>query len=190
MASLRRFPSLAELTSKITAGAEQGSCEIQCDDNLLELIKTEVVDGELQIELLGTSRISPTKGLQLEISAPNVTQLKLSGSTRSSIVGLDQAAFDVALAGSHNLDCAGQVESAQFESAGSCKILAAELKTKSTSIELAGSGTAEVHASDKLSVEIAGSGKVLYLGEPVCQPEHRGLGKDRKDVRTIGLAVM
>lgn len=165
---------------KIAAGAEEGSCELQCDENLLQHISTDVVNGELQIRMANGSRISPTKGLQIEISVPALAQLDLAGGTTTSIKGMKQSEFQVKLAGSHDLDCAGEVDSAQFEAAGACKILASQLKTKSTSIEMAGSGTAEVQASDTLTVEIAGSGTVRYLGNPAVKQSIAGAGKIEK----------
>lgn len=165
---------------QIEAGAGQGSCEIQCDDNLMEYIKTDVIDGELQIRLAKGARISPTNGLLFEIKVTNLGQLDLAGVTTTSISGMKQAEFQVKLAGSHEVNCAGEVDTAQFESAGTCKILASQLKTKSTSIEVAGSGTAEVQASDTLTVEIAGSGTVRYLGDPSVKQSIAGAGKIEK----------
>lgn len=164
-------------TLAITAGAEQTSCEVQCDDNLLEHVSTEVVGKELRIYLTNAARISPTKGLQIEISVPSLKDIELAGSTTTSITGLKESAFDASLAGSHELKCDGQAETVQFEAAGSCKILAEGLETKSTSIELAGSGSADVQASDKLDVEIAGSGTVRYRGEPAINKSVAGSGK-------------
>lgn len=169
------FAGLGTLT--VTAGTEESTCAIQCDDNLLPYITTEVVDGQLQIHTSKGHNIAPTERLQIEISVPNLASLELAGATITNVSGLKETSFDAELAGSNDLTLEGEVDTAHFEAAGSCKILAAELNTKTTSIELAGSGSADVHATENLSVEIAGAGTVRYRGEPKIKQSIAGSGK-------------
>lgn len=165
---------------KIVAGAAEPSCSIQCDDNLLSFISTEVVDKELRIRLNGSSKISPTKGLQVEISLPDLDALNLAGDTTTSVTGLTPAMFDVHLSGSHDLQCEGLADKVHFAVAGTCNIKAAKLQSKSTSINLSGSGSVEIQASEKLDVKIAGSGTVRYVGEPAITQSIAGVGKIEK----------
>ena len=165
---------------KIVSGADQPACSIQCDDNLLSFISTEVVDKELRIHLNGSGKISPSKGLQVEISVPNLEAVKLAGGTTTTMTGLKPAVLDIDLAGSHDLQCEGQADKVQLKVAGACKVMAGKLQSKSTSINLSGSGSIEIQASETLDVKIAGSGTVRYIGEPAITQSIAGVGKIEK----------
>lgn len=95
---------------QVIAGAEQAACEIECDDNLLQYVTTEVVGDELRIRLRDTSLILPTKGLKLAIQVPKLSGVELAGGTTTSISGLNNESIKVELAGSHDVSCEGQAE--------------------------------------------------------------------------------
>lgn len=162
----------------ITAGAEQVSCTVRCDDNLLQYVTTEVVKDELRINL--TRNIAPTEKLQFEISVPQLSHMQLAGSTSTDVRGLSQDTFDVTLAGSHELTCEGEANAVSLHGAGSCKVLGENLKTKSTTIKLAGSATANIDVSDELTIDIAGTGTVRYRGNPKIKQSIAGSGKVEK----------
>jgi hypothetical protein len=84
------------------------------------------------------------------------------------------------LAGSHDVSCEGQVERVDWAAAGACKILASKLQAKTVTIELAGSCSAEVEASEKLDVSIAGSGSVKYRGDAKVSQKIAGSGSIEK----------
>ena len=165
---------------KIVAGADKPSCAVQCDDNLLSYISTEVVDKELRIRVNGSSKISPTQGMQIEISVPDLNSLELSGGTTTSVTGLKPAVFDVQLSGNHDLQCEGQADQFHIQAQGACKILAAKLTSKSATINLVGSGSVDVQASETLDVKIAGTGRVRYVGDPAITQSIAGAGKIEK----------
>ncbi len=52
-----------------------------------------------------------------------------------------------------------------------------DMESKETSILINGSGDAEVNVSDRLSVEIRGSGNVFYKGQPIVEASVTGTGE-------------
>ena len=63
------------------------SLEVEADDNLLPLIKTEF-DGEtLRIE--SENKISSSSPIKIRISAPDIENLNISGASKVSIVNLE-----------------------------------------------------------------------------------------------------
>ena len=54
---------------------------------------------------------------------------------------------------------------------------AARLNARTARIEISGSGSATVNASDRVDVHVSGSGSVRYLGNPSSVNQHvRGSG--------------
>ncbi|HOY97582.1 MAG TPA: head GIN domain-containing protein [Catalimonadaceae bacterium] len=68
--------------------------------------------------------------------------------------------------GSGDVLIGGSAESFDLEIHGSGDVKALDFICSSVSVEIAGSGDAQVNASESLSVRIAGSGDVQYKGNP------------------------
>lgn len=62
------------------------SLEVEADDNLLELIKTEVDDGTLEIK--SQKSLKTSNPLKIRISAPDINSLELSGASKVTLVNL------------------------------------------------------------------------------------------------------
>jgi hypothetical protein len=82
----------------------------------------------------------------------------------------------VILGGSGNISVAGMAGQQEATIAGSGNYDGKQLKTKTSSVNIAGSGDANVDVSDKLSVLIAGSGSVRYTGDPMVTKNILGSG--------------
>ncbi len=176
--SFTKFVLAGDADIELTAGADGSSCELDFDDNLLPFVVTEVVNDELRVHL--SQAVSPSSRLKIKVSVPELKGVDLAGAADVTIQGLDQSTLTVSMAGSQKVSCQGKVESAHFKAAGSATLLAADLEAKSVSINITGSGSADVNASEKLSVNIAGSGTVRYLGEPQIDQSIAGSGKIMK----------
>ena len=82
---------------------------------------------------------------------------------------LDQVEFKnlkASLAGSGDLHLRGRSDEADYSIAGSGDIRAADFVARRTKVNIAGSGDAQVHATESLQTSIAGSGDVVYHGKP------------------------
>ena len=66
---------------EIVAGKEY-SVEVEADDNLVPLVRTQVEDGMLKIET--EKRISSKSELKIRITAPDIDSLESSGVSASS----------------------------------------------------------------------------------------------------------
>ena len=139
--------------------------EVSCDDNLLEHVRTRVVDGELQIDTDGQS-MSFRQGIRVEITCPALSSAALAGSGAMRIEGLGGERFEASLSGSGNLWARGSVAQASLSLTGSGDLDCRELQSQSAQVSLAGSGDIRVQAKASLSVSISGSGDVRYSGAP------------------------
>jgi hypothetical protein len=70
------------------------------------------------------------------------------------------------ISGSGDLWLAGQTGREEITISGSGKVDATELDSDRAKIQISGSGSAKVKTRIELAVQISGSGKVSYLGDP------------------------
>ncbi|MFO1065671.1 MAG: head GIN domain-containing protein [Pirellulales bacterium] len=162
----------------IESGATGPECTVECDDNLLEYIETEVKDGTLVVH--HTKNIGPTQELALKIKSDHVKKVTLAGSWRTTISGVDEAAFELDVAGSGDVIASGKSVDLTVGTAGSGKLDLLELQAEKVELNIAGSGSAMVHAGQKLKVDIAGSGNVQYTGEPQVEKNIAGFGSVKR----------
>jgi putative autotransporter adhesin-like protein len=70
------------------------------------------------------------------------------------------------MSGSATITAAGTADDQDLNISGSGRYQAEQLRSKSVKINMSGSGTASVHASDMLDVHMSGSGTLTYTGDP------------------------
>lgn len=150
-------------TARIQLGSEP-SLKVTCDDNLLEFVKTEVVDGELRIELLDSIR--PTNGLQFEIVTTALRAADFSGAVTADIQSLRGSSFHLGISGSGKLAVDGEVDELEIDISGAASVDAAKLQAKSVKVSVSGSANADVYASESLDTSVSGVGKIQCLGNP------------------------
>jgi hypothetical protein len=150
------------------------------DDNLLEHVRTRVVDGTLEVGMESGS-YQMRKGLRLEISVPSLTGASVAGSGDLEVIGIDGESFDVSIAGSGDVEGAGRTQRLKVAIAGSGDAALFSLAARSADVAIAGSGQIDVSVSDELDAQILGSGSVRYRGEPRVERSIAGSGEVVKD---------
>ncbi len=179
--------------------AEECSVEVQAQENLIPILKTEVKNGSLHIYF--DKNVSNAKDLVIRVSAPSFDALGLGGSgnievlspingdeldlsiSGSGDISLPQATVNklsCAIAGSGNIRVSGQTQEAVWEISGSGDIDAKSLQTEQGKASIAGSGTVRCNVTQTLKAEIAGSGDVFYTGSPSVDSDIAGSGKVKK----------
>lgn len=156
-----------QLTGSFEVAVEvgpDGRVRVEADDNIVPLITTTVVGSTLKITARqGFSSEQPVK---VQVAVPRLLGVEQSGSGSMEARGIDGERFVVKLQGSGAIRLAGRADALVANIEGSGALAAADLVTTTATVDLAGSGTAEVHASERLVVDIAGSGSVRYTGDP------------------------
>jgi len=147
---------------KIAVGAEE-SLVLSGDDNLLPLITTVVEDGVLIVK--NKKAISPKSPIRLTLSAKALARLKISGSARGTVSGIDAAEFALECSGSCKLALTGKAMLLDVGVSGSGEVDATELPVKKANVRISGSGAVDVTVSESLKVRISGSGTVTFAGE-------------------------
>jgi putative autotransporter adhesin-like protein len=176
------------------------SLTIEGEDNIIELIETEVTGGKLTMGVRNGAGISPTRPLQFNLTVKDIKAVTLSGSgdvmspkleaddlaleiSGSGEMSLDQIAvesLEALISGSGELTVAGTASRQDVRISGSGNYRGADLKSEEARVRVGGSGSAEVDASDTLNAEISGSGDIIYIGDPNVTQNVNGSGKVRK----------
>ncbi len=162
---------------KIACG-KPTALQVTTDDNLLELIETNVSSNKLAIRNI--QNIRPTEGPVYEISTTNLEHLGIYGSGKVSISGLEEQVLDFNISGSGKIAVEGVVDSVSIDIAGSGNADLTQLKAQNADISISGSGRVKVNASQQLTVSIAGSGRIEYIGDPKISKSIAGSGKIQK----------
>jgi hypothetical protein len=140
------------------------SVEVEADDNLLPLIKTEVRGGTLEIST--EKKISPKGRIRVRISAPDVEKLQASGASKLSLANVKNETLSVHASGASKITVDGETQNLEVELSGASKIEAENLKAENANVDGSGASCASVNVSGDLKADLSGASKVTYAGNP------------------------
>ena len=181
---------------EITDGASS-AVKVEAQQNLQEYVIVENKSGELHIRNKEGYNIQSDHDITVYITAPTIKGVYLSGSgnmnSTNQLNGSDQfeirsagsgnvnidvetSNLKASIAGSGNITLKGKTSDLEGKIAGSGNIKAREMQSANTSVQISGSGNAEVVATQKLNTNIAGSGDVRYWGDASVDSKVRGSG--------------
>jgi hypothetical protein len=150
-------------TVTVTAGAPQ-SVVVHADSNLIADVTTRVVGGNLVIDTTGG--FTTHSPMNVEVTVPSLTVVKLSGSGRISVTGIKVPRLDVTLSGSGLLTAAGTATQLYVTLAGSGEAQLYQLTADDAHAIVSGSGLIQVTATRTLDAAVPGSGAIFYDGNP------------------------
>jgi hypothetical protein len=147
------------------------SLEIEGDDNLLPLIKTEVKDGVLNIN--NEKSFSTKHKLRVRISVANLKAISTSGA--SDIIASDVKSddFKIDASGAGKLQLSGETKALDVEMSGAGELAAKDFRAQRVVINSSGAAEADVYASEELTAHVSGAGNVNYYGNPKTINEDR-----------------
>jgi hypothetical protein len=149
--------------------------EIEADDNILPLIKTEVRDGTLFVSNDQEFHSSKTPSLRVTVS--DLARLTNQGAGDVKIVDANSNQLDLDSTGAASIEAGGRAKSITISSTGAGKIDAGNLHAEKARVAVSGAASVEVYASDQLDVDISGVGSVSYGGNPkVVNKNVSGIG--------------
>ena len=160
--------------------SDDTSCTVVGDDNIIEHVKTEVINNKLTISI--DKSYSSTKALVVNLSVLNVNELSVSGSGDIRFKNYKDDTLSLKISGSGDILGDGNVETLTGKINGSGDLLLKELHSKSAKININGSGDAELWVSNSLIARINGSGDINYHGNPkTVESEINGSGEINAD---------
>ncbi len=159
----------------ITIG-ESFSVEVEADDNLLELLETEVRHGTLYVSFAEGYSINSRHNSRLTITMPSLEELDIRGSSDVRAEGLDGEELILSIAGSGDVTLVGEMKIFEVDIRGSGDVDARKLLTKEAHVSIKGSGDVDVAVEDYINARISGSGDITYYGDPRVKKRVHGSG--------------
>lgn len=150
------------------------SLRLEGDDNILELIETDVKDGVLVISSRGS--YSTRSGLTAYVSAPTLDGVWVKGSGDVSGKGIEGASLEVGVYGSGDVTLSGSLQRLEVSVKGSGDVDLRELSAVDAEVSVMGSGDVDVHVTGALEASVMGSGDITYSGGPVVKQSVMGSG--------------
>ena len=156
------------------------------DKSVLEHIKTEISGDKLNIYMDGNSWNRKTGDIKIELPYTTLNEISLNGSgsiDADGTIAADNLKISVSgsgdielsinsknaigeVAGSGDLTLSGTTVNFEGKIVGSGDLKASKFKAENTTVEVAGSGDANVYASGNLQARVIGSGDIKYSGNP------------------------
>lgn len=182
----------------ITQGDSEGLI-VEADENLLDVIETEVRGSTLKIRT--SEDIQDSKALNIYVTFKDLKELDISGachltsenklklgdlemdcSGASDIdLKLSAANLDLDCSGASNMDLYGSAESIEMDISGASHVDASDLEAKTCTAEVSGASHGKVFVTGELSAEVSGAGSLKYKGDAVIkQHDVSGAGSMKK----------
>lgn len=179
---------VAPFTSIYTEGAfeievvaqKPHAFQIEGDDNILQLITTEVSGGVLHIK--NQRGYSASEPIRIEISVPNLEGVSSSGAGSFDVTGLKNEKFEIDVNGAPTIDVSGETNLLKIKANGAGKIDTHRLRAATADVNSNGVSKISLYARDKLDVVVSGPSNVTYEGDPVVKQTVNGPGSVQKKV--------
>ena len=180
--------------------APEYKVEITAQQNILDVLNTNVVNGVLHIDFKNSVRVKQHEDLLINITAPYADYFRLSGSGNMNVQG-DLSAnslkltisgsgniavgnavigdkIDAEVSGSGNISVAnGSAVNEDVDISGSGKVEMAGVSAQNAVTRTSGSGDVKLALSTNLDAHISGSGSVYYHGNPIISTHISGSGR-------------
>lgn len=176
----RQVPSFASISTNGAFNVEVTckkdlSVEVEGDENILELVNTEVENNILRLS--NSSNYSSTEPVKIKISVPNLEGLSVNGAGHFDIKGMDNDKFEIDSNGAPTILVSGTTKLIDIGANGAGKIDTQNLHATRGVVDTRGVAKVDLDVSDQLDVEISGPSSVTYKGNPSIKQTINGPGK-------------
>jgi hypothetical protein len=172
--------SAVSLSGSGTVIIEQTGTEslaVTTDDNLLPYIRTEVNGNTLELGFKDSmTYLRPTHDIVFRLTAKRLEGLDISGSGKADAKGLDPDHLRIKISGSGEVSAQGTANDLELRISGSGGYRGAAMGSKRATIDISGSGSAVIAASETLKADVSGSGSIEYVGDPQVTQHVSGSG--------------
>ncbi len=153
--------------------------ELTYDDNLIDLIRTDVRGGTLVLDC--EEDLDADESCRVRIAMPALTGITVNGAADIDVRGLAGGAFEYELRGAASLELQGTVERLDIHLMGAGDIDARDLIAQEADVQLSGTGSVRVHATERFDGRVSGCGSITYTGDPAQTRENvSGIGSIRR----------
>lgn len=149
---------------EITAQKEFG-VEVEADDNLLPMIRTEVDGDVLRIET--DKHFKTNNPIRIRVSAPDIERLDISGVANVTLDNINNSELAIEASGASKIKVSGETSMLNVDVSGATKINADDLKSINAVIDANGASFVSVNVTGDIQSDVSGASRVVYSGAPV-----------------------
>lgn len=143
------------------------SLKISGDPQLFERIKTEVVDGRLNITFKTENKNLELKNLpHIRVTLPTLRNLTEEGAGQTVLTDIDSKRLDINYKGAGRLAASGKVQDLSLEARGVGEVDTKGLIAQDANVDFEGVGDVKIYASHRLDLLVSGMGDLTYYGKP------------------------
>lgn len=155
------------------------SFEIEGDDNLLPLVKTEVRNGVLRI--FNDGSYTATRAITVRMTLPDLEAISSTGAADIQVANVKNDQLTISSQGAGRIEAAGETKLVHISSTGAGQIDTGRLRAERAKVSVTGAAHVDVYASQQVDVTVSGVGQVTYGGNPpVVNKSVTGLGSVSK----------
>ena len=167
-----------EMTVQVTHQPRTANVVVTASSDILPYIKVKVKNKTLYISKRDDWEFHSSKKIKIMVNADNLESIKTNGSSDSQINNIKADNFVAEINGSGGIILQGNVKKLAAEIHGSGDIDAKNLVAEKAKASIYGSGDIIVNTTQKIDINIYGSGTVEYYGNPQeIEQSFSGLGK-------------
>ncbi len=179
----------------LTQGAQE-SIKVEAQENLIDLVKTEIINGKLKVYL--SSCITNSEPINVYITTDKISSLTATSAGHikgNNVINGDKIVINSNSAGSVDVEIdvntaildassagiisvRGTVDSLDIDAGSSGIINAYDLKAKNVKAEASSAGSIQVYALETLDADVSSMGKIQYKGSPTII---------RSDISSLGI---
>lgn len=148
---------------EVTAQKDFG-VEVEADDNLLSMIRTDVDGGVLRIKT--DKHFKSSNPVRIRISAPDIEKLDISGVANVTLDNVKNAALSIESSGASKIKVSGETAKLSVDVSGATKINADDLKSGNAVIDASGASFVSVNVTGDITSDVSGASRVVYSGTP------------------------
>ncbi|HEX3282088.1 MAG TPA: head GIN domain-containing protein [Pyrinomonadaceae bacterium] len=165
------------------------SIELEADDNIVDLITTEVSNNVLHIR--SNRSYSATDPIKVKISVAQLDGISAKGAGKIGIADIKSDKFEIDANGASTIKAAGETKLVDIDSNGAGKIDAHKLRAARGVVEAKGVARVDVNVAEQLDVTISGPSHVTYEGDPVVNKTIHGPGTvEKKEPEVSSLVIV
>ena len=165
----RDLPSFNEINATGSFSIEATSqksvgVEIEADDNILPLVKTEVRNGVLYLK--PEKGYNSKQGVIVRITVPDLTRIEATGASKFRVDNIKNEHFVVRTTGASNVVVTGKTNDVEISTTGAGEVDTHSLHAARATVKSSGAAKVEVYANEQLDANVSGAGQVAYSGDP------------------------
>jgi Putative auto-transporter adhesin, head GIN domain len=179
--SVRELPVFTSILQRsfvnvdATSGQQVQYVHITGDDNIVPLVKTEVVDEQLVLSIDSSFGVSPKIPLVATVSAVEIRSGEKPGTGNFSVKGIFGGSFRYAQSGTGNATFVGNADKVSYTVSGTGILNGTALTSRDASVTARGTGRINVGSSQTLDVDVSFPAQVRYLGTPTLTVRGSGI---------------